>query len=93
MHRHQSHRRPSTHSGRLARPVPGETEPIGPEIYLEQKKDEKQVQRLTNVAKPTIKVFRAAPDRIRHSGIDTVPVVTIASSRGTWRARRWRYSG
>ncbi len=43
--------------------VPGETGDIGEEKYQEQKPNEKPVKRLTNVSKPTLTVFRPAPDK------------------------------
>lgn len=56
--------------------VPGETVDIGPEKYQEQKPNEKQVQRLTNVSKPTLTVFRPAKDK------DTGAAVLIAPGGG-----------
>ncbi|MFL5338711.1 MAG: alpha/beta hydrolase [Gemmataceae bacterium] len=42
---------------------PGETAEIGPEHFLEQKPNEKPVQRLTDVSKPALTVFRPARDQ------------------------------
>jgi acetyl esterase/lipase len=43
--------------------VPGETAPIEPEKVLDLKPGQSKVQRITNVSKPTIAVFRPAPDK------------------------------
>jgi acetyl esterase/lipase len=66
--------------------VPGETESIGPETFQEQKKGEKPVQRLTNVSKPTIKVFRAPKDR------NTGTAVLICPGGG-YRILAWDLEG
>jgi acetyl esterase/lipase len=66
--------------------VPGEIEPVGPEMFLEQKAGEKPVQRLTNVAKPTIKVFRPAQDR------NTGTAVVICPGGG-YRILAWDLEG
>ncbi len=56
--------------------VPGEKGDIGEEKILEQKPNEKQVKRLTNVTKPTITIFRPAKDK------DTGASVVIAPGGG-----------
>jgi acetyl esterase/lipase len=56
--------------------VPGENTPIAEEKLLEQKPGEKQVQRLTNVSKPTISLFRPAKDK------DTGAAVLICPGGG-----------
>jgi len=66
--------------------VPGEIESVGPEIFQEQKAGEKPVQRLTNVAKPTIKVFRPAQDR------NTGTAVVICPGGG-YRILAWDLEG
>jgi acetyl esterase/lipase len=43
--------------------VPGETDKIGDEKFLDQKPGEKPVKRLTNVSKPAITIFRPARDK------------------------------
>src|SRR5262245_49608843 len=43
--------------------APGETGQIGEEKLQEQKPGEKPVKRLTNVTKPTITVYRPAPEK------------------------------
>jgi acetyl esterase/lipase len=57
-------------------PAPGETAPIDPEKFLDQRPNEKPVKRLTNVSKPTITVFRPSKDR------DTGAAVVIAPGGG-----------
>ncbi|MBL8792727.1 MAG: alpha/beta hydrolase [Planctomycetia bacterium] len=56
--------------------VPGENVPIGEEKLLEQKAGEKQVQRLTNISRPTITIHRPAKDK------DTGAAVLIAPGGG-----------
>jgi acetyl esterase/lipase len=56
--------------------VPGENSPLGEEKFLEQKPGEKQVQRLTNVSKPTLTIFRPAKDK------DTGAAVVICPGGG-----------
>jgi acetyl esterase/lipase len=56
--------------------APGENAPVGEEKFLEQKPGEKQVQRLTNVSKPTLSVFRPAKDQ------DTGAAVLICPGGG-----------
>ncbi len=55
---------------------PGETTEIGPERLLEQKPNEKQVKRLTDVTKPTVTVFRPAKEK------DTGAAVLICPGGG-----------
>jgi acetyl esterase/lipase len=55
---------------------PGETGEIGPEKYLDNKPNERQVKRLANVTKPTIAVYRPAKDR------DTGTAVLICPGGG-----------
>src|SRR5208283_6018807 len=50
--------------------APGETGQIGEEKTLEPKAGEKKVQRLTNVSKPTLTVFR--PDKDKDTGASVV---------------------
>jgi acetyl esterase/lipase len=55
---------------------PGETAQIGEEKILEDKPSKRPVKRLTNVSKPTITVFRPAPDK------DTGAAVVICPGGG-----------
>lgn len=57
-------------------PVPGENGPIDPEKVLEQKPGEKPVQRITNVSRPTLTVFRPAQEK------DTGAAVLICPGGG-----------
>jgi acetyl esterase/lipase len=43
--------------------VPGETAQIPPETVQEQKPNEKQVRRITNVSRPTITIYRPAKEK------------------------------
>jgi acetyl esterase/lipase len=56
--------------------APGETGAPGHERFLEQKPGEKQVQRLTDVSRPTITVHRPSPDK------DTGAAVLICPGGG-----------
>jgi acetyl esterase/lipase len=56
--------------------VPGETGDIGPEKLQEPRPGQKKVERLTNVSKPTLTVYRPAKDR------DTGAAVVIAPGGG-----------
>jgi acetyl esterase/lipase len=56
--------------------APGETASVGEEKYLEQKPNEKQVKRLTNVSKPTLAIFRPVKDK------DTGAAVVICPGGG-----------
>ena len=56
--------------------APGETGNIGEEKVLEQKANEKQVKRLTNVTKPTLTIYRPAKDK------DTGAAVLICPGGG-----------
>ncbi len=55
---------------------PGETADIGPERLLEQKPNEKQVKRLTDISVPTITIFRAPKEK------DTGAAVLICPGGG-----------
>ena len=57
-------------------PVPGETGQVGDEKVEENKPNEKQVKRITNVSKPTLTIFRAPKDK------DTGAAVVIAPGGG-----------
>src|SRR5437764_175214 len=56
--------------------APGENGDVGEEKVLENKQGEKPVQRITNVTKPTITVFKPAKDK------DTGAAVVIAPGGG-----------
>jgi acetyl esterase/lipase len=56
--------------------APGETASVGEEKYLEQKPNEKQVKRLTNISKPTLTIYRPAKDK------DTGAAVVICPGGG-----------
>lgn len=56
--------------------APGETASIGPERFLEQKPNEKQVQRLTDISHPTLTIYRPAKEK------DTGASVIIAPGGG-----------
>ncbi len=51
-------------------PVPGEKAEVGKEHYLAEKPGQRQVQRLTNVSRPTIAVYR--PDAAKDTGASVV---------------------
>jgi acetyl esterase/lipase len=57
-------------------PVPGETADIGAEKFLENPPNQRVVQRLTNISKPTLSIFRPAKDK------DTGAAVVIAPGGG-----------
>jgi acetyl esterase/lipase len=56
--------------------APGESKPIGPEKFLEQKPGDKPVKRLTDVSLPTLTVYRPAKDK------DTGAAVVICPGGG-----------
>src|SRR5207253_5914165 len=56
--------------------VPGETGKAGPERLLELKPGEKPIQKLTDVSKPTLTVYRAPKDK------DTGAAVVICPGGG-----------
>ncbi len=67
-------------------PVPGETKPIGDEKLLEPRPNERPVQRLTNISKPTISIFRPAKEQ------DTGAAVVIAPG-GAYNILAWDLEG
>jgi acetyl esterase/lipase len=55
---------------------PGETGTLGPERYLEQKPGDKPVQRLTDISRPTLTIYRPAKEK------DTRTAIVIAPGGG-----------
>lgn len=53
--------------------VPGETGKIGPEAYQPQRAGEKQVERLTQVTKPTLTLYRPAADKDTGASVVVCP--------------------
>ncbi len=53
--------------------APGETQPVGPERYLEAKKGQPDVKRLTDVSEPTITVYAPPRDRATGTAVIVAP--------------------
>ncbi|MCI0701470.1 MAG: alpha/beta hydrolase [Planctomycetia bacterium] len=53
--------------------APGETKDIGPEKYLETKKGQLEVKRLTNVTEPTITIYAPPKDKANGTAVIVAP--------------------
>ncbi len=53
--------------------APGETKDIGPEKYLEAKKGQSEVKRLTDVSEPTITIFAPPKDKATGTAVIVAP--------------------
>jgi acetyl esterase/lipase len=53
--------------------APGETKDIGPEKYIEAKKGQPEVKRLTNVTEPTITIYAPPKDKANGTAVIVAP--------------------